>query len=466
MVLSAIMKLDAGGFNTPLGKATQSVQTAIRLIGDLSAKLQTAFDTGGMLSDLQAQTGELPSTLMILRQAFEDTGVGADKTGQILAIMRRNMAQLNDDGSLTNKMFERLGINVDELKNMGATDQLTTIGARIRALKTPAEQSAAAMEIFGRSGNAMLTLLKDDAALGTAASSLGELPALMDRNAAAFDGVSDAIGRIKQKGQGLWAGIAEGALPMVDSITSSLDGIDLTGIGMRIGEFLGTTIELFRSAPIGQLLRDSIVVGLGDTINPLTTFFTTISQAFWRALATPISYLSAAFGKTIQEIMEMIGKIPKIGDKLGLSGFEAQSLADIQEESRSDILNMLDFDPNITLINTADEKARLKEVWAFAGDQYKTRLAAVQAEANAAMASAGTGTAGFNMIGAAGGGAAGGGGAGIGIATDALARIGGFTGGGSRMETLAERQLALARDQLDALIGIRDKTGGARWATV
>lgn len=466
MVLSAIMKLDAGGFTTPLGKATQSVQTVVRLMSDLGGKMQAAFDTGGMLSDLQARTGELPGTLMTLRQAFEDTGVGADKTGQILAIMRRNMAQLNDDGSMTNKMFERLGINVDDLKNMSATDQLAVIGERIRGLKTPAEQSAAAMEIFGRSGSSMLTLLKDDKALATASASLGELPELMNRNASAFDGISDALGRIKNKGAGLWAGIAEGALPAANSITASLDGIDLTGIGMRIGTFIGTTVELFRSAPIGQLLRDSIVVGLGSTVNSFSTFFATISQAFWRALATPLSYLSASFGKTIQEIMELIGKIPKIGEKLGLSGFEAQSFVDLQDQAKSDILDIFDFDPNITLIDTADEKARLKEVGAFAGDQYKTRLAAVQAAANAAMASAGTGTAGFNMIGAAGGGAAGGGGAGIGIATDALARIGGFTGGGSRMETLAERQLALARDQLNTLIGIRDKTGGARWATV
>lgn len=463
MVLSAIMKLDAGGFTTRLGRATQGVQTTIRLLEDMGGKIKTAFATGGQLSDLAAQTGETAGTLMTLRQAFEDTGIGADKTGQILSIMRRNMAQLNDDGSLTNKMFERLGLSTDQLKNMTASEQLSAIGESIRALKTPADQSAAAMEIFGRSGAAMLTLLKDPAALDTAARSLGGLPALMDRNAAAFDAVDDAIGRLRNKSQGIWAGLAEGLLPLADQITGTLDGIDLTGIGQRIGEVVGTAVELFRSAPLGDLLRDGVVAGLGEAVNSIATMFTWLSREFWKALSTPISYLSAVYGVEIQKIMELISRIPKVGKALGLDGFQAQGFEELRDLAQSDILNFLDFDAKVELVDVSAEKERLASAWTGALETYRTKLAAVQDEANAAAAQA-AGTAGF-IIDAAGGGAAGGGGAGIGIATDALARIGGFAGGGSRMEGLVERQVALVRDQLDVLRGIRDKTGGAaRWA--
>jgi hypothetical protein len=477
MVLNAIMKLDAGGFTTPLGKITQGVQTTIRLLGDMSGKITGAFDMGGMISDLAAQTGELPSTLAVLRQAFDDTGVGAQKTGQILSIMRRNMAALNDDGSVTNKMFERLGLSVDDLKTMSATEQLKAIGERINALATPAEQSAAAMEIFGRSGASMLTLLKDPAALETAAASLGGLPALLDRNANAFDGVSDAIGRIKNKSQGLWAGIAEGALPAAQSITDALDGIDLTAIGQRIGQFIGTAVELFRTAPLGQLLKDSIVVGLAETANAFASFFTEISQKFWLALSTPLSYLSAAFGKVIQEALELIGKIPKVGEKLGLKGFEAQSFSELQQQAKSDLTDYFTgVDTKIKWFDVSKEKKQISELWDFSAQIYQEKYDAVIKEANAkaklppgtqgfdmpgeeanAKAKLPPGTQGFDMPGEE---APAGGGAGGGIPTDTLARIGGFVGGsGDRLASLAERALDVSRRQLDELRNIRDVGG-------
>ena len=59
-----------------MGRVTQGLQTVIRLSADLGAKLTGAFDMGGALSDLAAQTGELPGTLKVLQQAFDDTGRG------------------------------------------------------------------------------------------------------------------------------------------------------------------------------------------------------------------------------------------------------------------------------------------------------------------------------------------------------------------------------------------------------
>ena len=468
MILSAVMKLDAGGFTTPLGKATQGIQTAIRLAGDLAGKLVGAFDMGSEVSDLAAQTGELPSTLAVLQQAFADTGVGSEKTGQILAIMRRNMAQLNDDGSTTIKTFERLGISTDALKNMSATEQLEVIGDKIRNLATPADKSAAAMEIFGRSGAKMLTFMEADGALDTAAASLGGLPGLLDDNANAFDGVSDAIKRVKTKSAGLWAGIAEGALPAATSITDSLDGIDLTGLGQKIGAFMGTTVELFRTAPLGDLLRDGITIGMGEALNGIASLFAWLSKEFWTALSTPLSYLSAAFGTVIQGMMELIGKIPAVGKMLGLDGFEADTFEQMQESAKGQLLDFSDMDTTVELIDVSAEKKRMGVLWDGAAGAYADKLAAIQDAANAAAAGGGgTGTFDLGLGDDDPATPAARSGGGFGIDTDALARIGGFVGGGggNKLEGLAERQLGVANRQLDALVGIRAKpSGGAVWA--
>jgi hypothetical protein len=331
---------------------------------------------------------------------------------------------------------------------MSAKDQLGAIGAAIRNLASPAEQSAAAMAIFGRSGNQMLSFFKDKNAFGAAAASLGELPALMQRNAGAFDAVSDRIGRIKEKTKGIWAGIAEGLLPLADSITKTLDGFDLTKIGMKIGQFLGTTVELFRSAPLGQTIHDLLVIGFGEALNWIATGFLKLGGLLWQALSSPLSYISAAFTKLFQELFELIGKIPGVGKALGLDGYQAESFDAIQKNAKAVYMEFADYGKNskLTLVDASEEKARLSEAWSGAADRYKERLGRIQAEANASVP-AGAGEIGTIDKPKAGKAPA--------IAADALARIGGFVGGAqSKLESLSERT-AKATEQMARLLAVK-----------
>jgi hypothetical protein len=454
MVLSAILKLDAGAFTTPLGKAVEGIKSAIRVGAEMGEKLQAAFDAGGALKDLQDQTGELPGTLMVLKQAFQDTDAGADSMGQTLALMRKSLAGISETGEPTGKMFQQLGLDIEGLKGMSAAGQLTTIGAAINGLKTPAEQSAAAMGIFGRSGNRMMGFLKDPGALDAAAKSLGGLPALMDRNARAFDEVSDRIGHIKAKGAGLWAGIAEGLLPLADGITSALDGIDLTGIGQRIGAFIGTTVQFFKDAPLGQTLKDGLVIGLGEAVNWGVTGFLALGGALWKALSYPLALFTAAWGAMIQGAMEMLGKIPKVGKALGLEGFQMQGFGDLLEGSQKDLSAMADAAlamNKITLVDVDAEKARMAEVWSAAADTYQAKIAAAQEKAK------GNATAGTGELEATKGSKAS-----KEFATDSLARIGIMVGAGNnnRIQSLSERT-AKATEKMAAFL---EKQRGVKFA--
>jgi hypothetical protein len=262
---------------------------------DVGGKLKDAFDLGGALTDLSAQTGETPGQLMILKQAFEDTGVGAGSLGQTLALMRKSLSGVSDNGEPTNKMFERLGLNMESLKGMGAQQQFETIGAAIRGLSSPTEQTAAAMGIFGRSGASMLSFLKDPAAISTAANSLGGLPGLMDRSAAAFDNISDRMGRIKEKTKGFWAGIAEGLMPIFDSVTTALDGIDLTGIGQKIGDFIGTVVQMFRQNDWGILVGNLMMIGIKEAANGIVSIFMSLGKIIWDILSYPIAAFSTGW---------------------------------------------------------------------------------------------------------------------------------------------------------------------------
>lgn len=464
MVLDAVLRLDAAGFTTPLGIATMGVQALLRMAGEMAAELAAAFDTGGMLSDLAAQTGEAAGELMVMRQAFQDTGLGAESMAQTLAIMRRSLGGISETGEPTVKMFEQLGLDIGKLQGMGAREQLEAIGAAVNGLRTPAEQSAAAMTIFGRSGARMLTLLKDPAAMGVAAKSLGALPGLMDRNAAAFDTVSDRMGRIKEKGNGLWAGIAEGLLPLADSITQTMDGIDLTGLGQKIGATIGTVAEGFKVA--ADYWREVFGVAIdwwGDKIAVAMTWWKeqlpAIGRVLWDVLKWPVVQLSAAIGKVIQEAMELVGRIPVLGEKAGLKGFEADSWAELKAQASEDIDAEFKMVGSAIVYGIKSIGDAVQETAQSLHTSFQNKLTAIQERANAA------GVKGF-------------GGAELQatkeakeparretrIDTDALARIGGYLGGGGRtMEGLAMRTARAT----EALVRLAEGSHGGRavWLT-
>lgn len=438
MVLSAILKLDAGAFTTGIGIATESLKSMIRVGGELSSHLTSAFDFGGNLSDIAAATGETAGTVAVLRQAFQDAGVGAERLQQSLGLMRRAIAGVNEQGQPTAKVFARLGLAVDDLASMGAEGQLKEIAAAIAQLPNATAQGAAAMEIFGRSGLDMMAFLQEPGAIDVARKSLGELPAVMDRSVAAFDTVSDRIGRVKEKGMGLWVGIAEGALPLADQITEMLDGIDLVGLGQRVAAFIGTTVELFRAAPATFGWGDALTLALGEFVNWAITGFTRLGGYILEALSAPVVYIQAAFEKVIQQVMEWIGKIPKVGKALGLEGFKAEGYADILDATREQgnvfaklAEDALKMDP-IKLIDVDDERGRFVQVWNEARAAYESNVAATRekfaVDTDSGMVGSRVQTAVAGVADKS-------------ILADAMARVGGFLGGGGggRAEHWMER---------------------------
>ena len=90
-----------------------------------------------------------------------------------IGIMRKALGGVNEQGLSTAKAFEILGLDVESVKGMSAAQQFETIGAAINGLPTATDKASAAMSIFGRSGQQMLTVFADSSAFANARSSLG-----------------------------------------------------------------------------------------------------------------------------------------------------------------------------------------------------------------------------------------------------------------------------------------------------
>lgn len=234
------------GLGVAGGAAAASMAT-VAVIGTLARTMidgtRAAADFAGEMSDLSAQTGETAEDAIILGQAFKNAGLSG-MVGPSLNLLQKALAGVNEEGQPTAGVFKRLGLSIDELKNMRATEQIEKISAAIAKLRTPADQSKAAMELFGRSGGRMLALLKDSSSIDTARTQVGALAENIGVAAEDLDKFSDAIGAMDLQQIKFFAGFARGISGDLASVAEALNKMDFSIHGEKLGNMARGASEL------------------------------------------------------------------------------------------------------------------------------------------------------------------------------------------------------------------------------
>ncbi len=239
-------------------------------------QMKSALDLGGQMSDLSAATGASVSELMVLQQALQNAGMGADAAGPMIARFQKALAGVNEDGVTTKGVLEELGINTLALSKMSLQDQFTELSRVIGAIPDPADRAAAAMQLFGRKGADMLAFMRDPQAFQAAADQVGTLGDVLGANAARFDSVSDAIEALGLKVTQFFVGFMSEVSGL--DVFESISKMDFTGLGQSAGQAAGAITQILSS------LKSLVPVFVGVGAAALT-FKLGISQAVVSAAA-------------------------------------------------------------------------------------------------------------------------------------------------------------------------------------
>lgn len=164
----------------------QKLFSGLMAVGEAFGKATAAaLEFGGRINDMSERTGISAESLQKLGLAAKLSGSSLDDVAGAVNKMQKGLIE-------SPKAFQALGLSVDKLKNAKPEDALAQIGAAIKNLRTPAEQAAAAMAIFGKSGATLLPLLKSDiAGVGAEAEKLGQV--MGGTTVAALDQVGDRV---------------------------------------------------------------------------------------------------------------------------------------------------------------------------------------------------------------------------------------------------------------------------------
>ena len=335
--LLAKIGLDSKAFQTGLNTAKTSVGKFGKSVINASNKLakmglasaaagfallsRRAIQLGSDLSDVTANTGFATEEFQVFRGALIDAGGASKSMEKAIVIMQKAVVQGSEGLTTYVRAFERIGLNVDNLRKMRPEEQFQTIGKAIAGATDQQGALTAAIEIFGqKNAGRLIEVFKrlDKEGYGKMAEDIKNTYGIMDAETqVALDKAADTIERFKNK-----ATIAVGEL-----IAGEADGAALKKLGLRIME-------------AGANLGVSMIKGIMESVAFARNGFGAFSDFFYDKLGSTIgligTLLKITLAESINPMLEKLNKIPKINiDLIDTDKLNDDLTRDLEKGSKS-----------------------------------------------------------------------------------------------------------------------------------
>ncbi len=286
-VLSSLMVTlgaDTAAFQQDMGKAGQTAKTEFEKITDgakaMGAALAAAFTLDAIkdgvlqavnfadaMGDMAARTGQSVESLTAMGYAAQFSGSSIDTYTAGIEKLSAGMADAISGNDAAAGMFSRLGVSVTDAtgKLRDSQSVFLEVADRIAAIESPAEKTAVAMDVFGRSaGPELLQLLNQGSAgitaLTTEAQRMGAV--ISTETAAQAGEFNDAIDRAKIAANGLYLGIAKEVLPVLNNFSGQAQNAAASsGVLEKSATALGVA---FKTIYTGGAVLGNVLGVIGD----------------------------------------------------------------------------------------------------------------------------------------------------------------------------------------------------------
>ena len=288
-VLSSLMVTlgaDTAAFQQDMGKAGQTAKTEFEKITDgakaMGAALAAAFTLDAIkdgvlqavnfadaMGDMAARTGQSVESLTAMGYAAQFSGSSIDTYTAGIEKLSAGMADAISGNDAAAGMFARLGVSVTDAtgKLRDSQSVFLEVADRIAAIESPAEKTAVAMDVFGRSaGPELLQLLNQGSSGITALTAEAQrMGAVISTETAAQAGeFNDAIDRAKIAANGLYLGIAKEVLPVLNNFSGQAQNAAASsGVLEKSATALGVA---FKTIYTGGAVLGNVLGVIGDQL--------------------------------------------------------------------------------------------------------------------------------------------------------------------------------------------------------
>jgi hypothetical protein len=318
-------KAAIGSFQDRVKKAADSVRRMGFAIGAVGSAVTFGFlkaaSTTSIFQDrigkLNVATGMSTDVLQGLAHAAQLGGVNLDVVDKSTRKMSKSIAEARQGMTEYLDAFTALGISMEELEGLSMDEAFAKIGDAIAEVKDPIDRGSLAMDVFGKSGQALIPLFKEgvSGAVNSAIQELKELNALSSgESVQAGVEYRDALTRLNAAHTGLKTTIGNALIPELTRLTDII-----TGAAKPIFAWIQANPELTRGIILLTAGIAAVMIPLGAlmiAIPILTAMFTFLLGPVGLAIIAVVA-LVIAFKK-----FEIVRKIVKGAVEFILSYWE------------------------------------------------------------------------------------------------------------------------------------------------
>ena len=208
------------------------------ILGPIAAAVKQFSDVGDAVQKMATRTGMSAEAVSELAYAANNAGTDIETLESCLTRMQKTVVEAARGSDGAQQALARLGLSAASLASLSPDRQLEVIGDRIAGIQNPALRSAAAMEVFGKSGAQLLPLLSGGAAglqaMRDRARALGLTISTDAANGAAM--LNDALGTMWATVRGLTLNIGSALAPIVTEAANRISAVVVSITQVRAEE--------------------------------------------------------------------------------------------------------------------------------------------------------------------------------------------------------------------------------------
>lgn len=294
---------------TQIGATMTIVGAAIT--GTLAAITVKWASAGDEIAKLAQKTGFSTEALSELKYAAQLSG--GSLSGLEMGIKRMQYAILQGGYGLMTytRLFQDLGLTIDQLKGMAPEQQFYAIMTALADIADPTQKAAIAVSLFGRAGTDMLPMLSDGSAgLEEMRAEAEKLGIVFDSKAAkSAEAFNDSFTRLKASLSGATMMIAGTLAPVITNLANAISSI-ITKIKNWTDAHPGLTKVLSNLAlALGIFCT---IMGTGLLLIPRIAKAVKLLGAAFQGSLGPIGWVSLAISGIITVGTLLIGNWDKI----------------------------------------------------------------------------------------------------------------------------------------------------------
>jgi hypothetical protein len=245
--------------------------------------LEDRVETLGNTADKLGVSFEFIQTL---EEAGNRSGVSIESVSSAFGKLQKTLAGADEESKAATEALGKLGISFTDLENLSPAEQIRLIGEQLQGIDDPAKRTAAAMQIFGKSGADLLPFFRQ---LTPAADDIQRFgAALNDVDRARIDSFGDGIDAL---------GVAARALGQEVTVPFIQLG---EGVALAAADFIGGVSQ--------------IASAIGDILAPEMNTLGNLFQALGKTASLAADVIAGGF-RIVQQILEPLGGsiLPSVG---------------------------------------------------------------------------------------------------------------------------------------------------------